>query len=1004
MRIERLHIEAFGPLHDLLLEFAPGLNVLLGPNEAGKSTIHAFVRAMLHGPGRKDPLPPPLAGGNHGGSLTLVEETRVVRIERTFSGKRRLRIVDAAGAELGEAALRSLLGNVDAGLYRSVFAFDLDDLKDLGFESEEIERRLFDAGLVGAGQSLSALRKELEGIREALLRKRSGPIRERAKEIDELRRELEARIRQSRGHAELIREEEELAERLRAAQEERARLRAEERRWDLLLSLWPDEVKRQRLVERSQVLSPAGESAAALAERLSRVRRLDERIATLQENLEHLLAERETTVREKEGTRVDERFLGLRSDLASLLRDVSLQEESVARIAALERSIREREEQAARLASSLGPGWTVKRALGVERGLDRRDQLEGIARRLAEAESDLRGAEDREQRCREALGRCAREVELAAAALRDLGEVPSAEVLERKAGALAEVRTALLLRGTPGFRTISLALAGLAAGAAILCAFLGDWTAAAVAVGSAAAFLALGLRIRPGGRAREVEAARALLGLPASAGPADVEAAAAELERARSARQRWEELARRLEDARGREAIEFAEYEGARARVEEARRRVETLREEWAVRTADLGESLGPEAAKERLGRLDQIAALCESASRLQAERDDARRRLATWNARARDLLDAAGLPVSGADFGALRAGLAVLEQRVGEEARRADRLAQLEQRLQQIERQLDRDRAAVEAARAERRRCLEEAGAAEVDDLLECLERQREREEIERALAQIEASFVERLGRGEEAERIREALASGRREEWQAEVERCRERLEALDARVEVLQAELARIRQRRADLEASTAVLELSERLRQKEAEWGAMIQRYRKAALFERLLDAALEELHEARQPAVLRSASAFFQRITGGRYERIRQMREEKHVEVVLPHGGAIAASSLSRGTREQLYLCLRLGLADAFAEQGARLPLLMDDVLVNFDPVRARATAEVLGEAATRHQILLFTCHPSTAELLEEVAGAVRLEIGGRADARLGSGAGENRSRFAGADR
>jgi len=1004
MRIERLHIEGFGPLRDLHLEFAPGLNVLLGPNEAGKSTIHAFVRAMLHGPGRKESLPPPLAGGHHGGSLTLTDGAEILRIERSFSGKKRLRVLDGEGSELGEAALAARLGNVDAGLYRSVFAFDLDDLQDLGFESDEIERRLFDAGLVGAGQSLVALRRELEEVREALLRKRSGPIRELAKEIDELRRELENRVRLSRAHGDLIREEEELAGRLRAAQEERDRLRAEERRWDLLLSLWPDEVERQRLLGRLQALPPAAESAAALAERLSRARRLEERVATLGEGLAHLDAEREAVVEARKGLAVDDRLLALQTGLASTLREVPFHEEAVGRIAALERSIREREEQAARLASSLGAGWTVERALGVDRGLERREALERLARRMAEAESDLRAAEDREERNRAALERCAREVELAEAALRDLGAVPSAEELQRRAAALAEIRTALLQRTTPVSPAGFLALAGLAAVAALLCLLLGDWMAAGVAAGAAAAFLGLGLRARSGGRGREVEAARVLLGLPPAAGPAAVEAAAAELERARAARQRWEELSRRLEDARAREGVERVGWEAARARVEEAHGRLQALRDEWAARTADLGAELSPGAARERLDRLEQIAALRQGADQDRAERDELGRRLAAWSARARDLLEAAGVPASGADFGALRAGLAVLEQRVAEEARRANRLRELEQRLQQLERQRERDRFAVEAARAERERLLAEAGAREVEDLARFLDWQQEREEAERALARIEATFAERLGRGDEAERIRQALATGRREEWEAAVERVREALDRVDARIQELQAELARVRQRRADLEASTAIPELAERLRRKEAEWGAMIQRYRRAALLERLLDAALEELHEARQPAVLRSASASFERITGGRYARIRQMREQKQVEVVLPHGAAVAASSLSRGTREQLYLCLRLGLADAFAEQGVCLPILMDDVLVNFDPHRARATAEVLGEAASRHQILLFTCHPSTAQLLEEVAGAVRLELGSGGDARVEPVEGAIRPRLVGAER
>jgi hypothetical protein len=73
--------------------------------------------------------------------------------------------------------------------------------------------------------------------------------------------------------------------------------------------------------------------------------------------------------------------------------------------------------------------------------------------------------------------------------------------------------------------------------------------------------------------------------------------------------------------------------------------------------------------------------------------------------------------------------------------------------------------------------------------------------------------------------------------------------------------------------------------------------------------------------------------------------------------------------LSRGAREQLFLSLRLSLAAYFARRGAPLPLIFDDVLVNFDIERARTAAAVLRDfAAAGHQMLVFTCHEHIAKL------------------------------------
>ena len=49
MIIRKLNIKNFGKVHDKTLEFSPGINVLYGENESGKTTIHTFIKSMLFG-------------------------------------------------------------------------------------------------------------------------------------------------------------------------------------------------------------------------------------------------------------------------------------------------------------------------------------------------------------------------------------------------------------------------------------------------------------------------------------------------------------------------------------------------------------------------------------------------------------------------------------------------------------------------------------------------------------------------------------------------------------------------------------------------------------------------------------------------------------------------------------------------------------------------------------------------------------------------------------------
>ena len=49
MKLLELHINGFGKIHDRTISFSDGINVIYGRNEAGKSTLHTFIRGMLFG-------------------------------------------------------------------------------------------------------------------------------------------------------------------------------------------------------------------------------------------------------------------------------------------------------------------------------------------------------------------------------------------------------------------------------------------------------------------------------------------------------------------------------------------------------------------------------------------------------------------------------------------------------------------------------------------------------------------------------------------------------------------------------------------------------------------------------------------------------------------------------------------------------------------------------------------------------------------------------------------
>ena len=133
---------------------------------------------------------------------------------------------------------------------------------------------------------------------------------------------------------------------------------------------------------------------------------------------------------------------------------------------------------------------------------------------------------------------------------------------------------------------------------------------------------------------------------------------------------------------------------------------------------------------------------------------------------------------------------------------------------------------------------------------------------------------------------------------------------------------------------------------------------------------LLDEVRTRFENERQPAVINNARDIFSSVTAGKYEKLHVSLDNSGVQVFDNKGAAKTTEQLSRGAREQLLLSLRLGFIKEYEKQAEPLPMIIDEILVNFDPERAKNMAGVLHSFAADSQILMFTCHPHTMELFK----------------------------------
>ena len=126
---------------------------------------------------------------------------------------------------------------------------------------------------------------------------------------------------------------------------------------------------------------------------------------------------------------------------------------------------------------------------------------------------------------------------------------------------------------------------------------------------------------------------------------------------------------------------------------------------------------------------------------------------------------------------------------------------------------------------------------------------------------------------------------------------------------------------------------------------------------------VLKKAVERCERERQPELLNEASKIFAGFTCGAYTRVYKQLTTGSLRISGPGEGADRGiDELSRGTREQLFLALRLALILSLDKGAEPLPVVLDDVLVNFDPERRRAVRQELARFAEGRQVIMFECN------------------------------------------
>ena len=434
-----------------------------------------------------------------------------------------------------------------------------------------------------------------------------------------------------------------------------------------------------------------------------------------------------------------------------------------------------------------------------------------------------------------------------------------------------------------------------------------------------------------------------------------------------AARARLVELDRLVgdEESIGKRRVFLSRF---RERIRQTQRSVSTARHGWcqALNAAGLEESVRIDAPLEQWRQAAEAKRLWDQQQLISDELQRAEQSVADF----RDSVIKLSTRIDGQDHPCddIGAVLADWEQRLTRSDALRQQRDELDQQSQQQRRAAEHTADQASELRRQRLEHLAEAGATdreEFRDRVRSLARRLELEgELKAADEQLNAAVQSEPELAVVEEDLRAFQASANR----SAIAAIRDELTDLSGDLEANREQLGRLRQERSQLEDDRRLTSLRFDRAQSQHQLAEELEDLCAIEIAIRALDHARLQLESTHQPQTLASAGKFLSRLTRGRYGRVWTRLGERQLLVDEEGCGSLDVERLSAGAREQLFLAIRLALTARLRERGVQLPVVLDDVLVNFDEDRTEAAITTLRDvAASGQQILIFTCHQHLAE-------------------------------------
>jgi len=284
-----------------------------------------------------------------------------------------------------------------------------------------------------------------------------------------------------------------------------------------------------------------------------------------------------------------------------------------------------------------------------------------------------------------------------------------------------------------------------------------------------------------------------------------------------------------------------------------------------------------------------------------------------------------------------------------------------------------------IETAENEIKTLVAEAKLSDADGLSAAITHFEKRQNLTKQWETTHRTLVNLAGSSPVEDLIAEAEAS-ESGKMQAELDQLAPKIDNLQQERDEARDRLSKEIEKRTELEkAKGGAIDAKQRAANELAKIVTNSERFIRLHHAIAFLKAQVEAYREKSQGPMIERTARFFATLTNGSFTGVAAQVDEndsQRVNLVAlrqrtddPDGVAetLHTTALSEGTRDQLYLALRLAAIDIHLENHAPMPLILDDILMTFDDKRAESVFRLLETLSKKTQVIIFTHHQHIAK-------------------------------------